>query len=596
MPIIDRRTRLKARRAFRKQKRQVEAVTANADDNINKHVIRRFGRLVYVRRFVALWTLLVLMLGFGALWQVRGMDKFYLETSPVSGGIYREGIIGTFTNLNPLFATSSVDASVSRLVFSGLLKVSPKGVVEPDLASDYKIEGNGKTYIVNLRNDVVWQDDQKFDADDVVFTYKTIQNADARSPLKSSWSGVEVTKISDYQVKFELPSALSSFIYSLTNGIVPEHVLSDVSVADLRSSNFNTIKPVGTGPYVLKTLEVTGNDAETRQERIALTKSANYFGNDGGPSGVVINSYRDEESMTQDFDQKIIQSMVGLDSVPEEITSQEDVTVISAPLTSSVNVFLNNSSVGLSEAKVRQALVSSVDVDSIRDSLSYDAVPVDSPFLRSHFAYDKSIVQLPYDKAKATTLLDEAGWVLNDKKMRIKDGKELKLRLVSQSLSEYSETAKHLQKAWLDIGVQVEAVLQPEEDIQAGVISRHDYDVLLYGISVGYDPDVFAYWHSTQADVNALARLNFSEYKSATADEALEAGRTRTDEELRKIKYKPFLQSWQADAPAIALYQPRFVMVVRGTFDGFQYGQLGSAVDRFYSISDWKIRNAEVVK
>ena len=40
------------------------------------------------------------------------------------------------------------------------------------------------------------------------------------------------------------------------------------------------------------------------------------------------------------------------------------------------------------------------------------------------------------------------------------------------------------------------------------------------------DPDVFAYWHSSQADIRAASRLNFSEYKSATADKALESGRT----------------------------------------------------------------------
>lgn len=596
MPIIDRRTKLKARRAYRKQKRQMEAATANADDSINKHFLNRFDRLFNVKRFVTLWTLLVFLLGVGALWQIRGMDKFYLKTTAVSGGVYREGILGNFTNLNPLFATSSVDASVSKLVFSGLMKVSPEGRVEPDLAKDYSADDTGKIYTVNLRSDVVWHDDQSFSADDVIYTYKTIQNSDARSPLKSSWNGVKVTKTGEYQVKFELPSALSSFKYSLTNGIVPEHILSKTPVAELRSSNFNTVKPIGTGPYTLKTLEVHGKDIESRQEKIALSRNPSYFGDSGGPTTVIIVTYKSEDSMTEDFKDQAIQSMVGLNSVPDDILSQEDVSLITAPLTSSVMVFFNNSSIGLDDAKVRQALVSSVDVETIRSNLGYDAVPVNSPFLRSHFAFDKDIIQLPYDKAKAVTLLDEAGWGLNERNIRVKDGKELKIRLVSQSLSEYSEIAKMLQMSWSEIGVQVEAILQPEVDIQSGTIARHEYDVLLYGVSIGYDPDVFAYWHSSQADINATSRLNFSEYKNDVADDALESGRTRIDEELRKIKYKPFLENWKADAPGFALYQPRFIMVVRGTFEGFAQGQMTSATDRFYSINDWKIRNAEVFK
>ncbi len=140
------------------------------------------------------------------------------------------------------------------------------------------------------------------------------------------------------------------------------------------------------------------------------------------------------------------------------------------------------------------------------------------------------------------------------------------------------------------------AILQAESDIQSGAISRHSYDVLIYGISIGYDPDVFAYWHSSQADPNSAAHLNLSEFRNDVADKALEGGRTRIDEDLRKVKYEPFLKVWRDEAPAIALYQPRFLMVVQGTFDGFQEGQLAQATNRFYSLPNWKVRNTQVVK
>jgi peptide/nickel transport system substrate-binding protein len=288
--------------------------------------------------------------------------------------------------------------------------------------------------------------------------------------------------------------------------------------------------------------------------------------------------------------------MVGLTSVSDEILSIPDTTLITAPLTSSVMVFLNNSNPDLSDIKVRKALLQATDVQEIRKSLGFRAVPTDSPFLRSQFAYNPDIVQHPYDIEASKASFMEAGWILNEEGMLTKDGKILKLRLVSQSLSEYSAITQQLQKDWSEVGVSVDAVLQPEEDIQSGAIARHDYDVLLYGISLGYDPDVFAYWHSSQADPNSQTQLNLSEYKSDTADSALEAGRTRVDPALRKIKYEPFLKAWRDDVPAIALYQPRFLMVVQGTFEGFQNGQLSTATDRYWSISNWKVRNDQVVK
>jgi peptide/nickel transport system substrate-binding protein len=288
--------------------------------------------------------------------------------------------------------------------------------------------------------------------------------------------------------------------------------------------------------------------------------------------------------------------MVGLTSVSDRKLDQENVSLVSAPLTSSVMVFLNNSNKILSDKIVRRALVQATNVEVIRNELGFNAVPSNSPMLRSQFAYNPDIVQLKYDVDAAKKALDEAGWVMGEDGIRAKDGVQMSFRLVSQSLSEYASISQKIQQQWQEIGVKVDALLQPEEDIQSGAISRHDYDVLLYGISIGYDPDVFAYWHSSQANPNAPTRLNLSEYKSDIADEALEAGRTRTDEELRKVKYEPFLKAWRDDAPAIALYQPRFFMVVRGTFEGFESGQLSSATDRYWSMSDWKIRNAQVVK
>lgn len=595
MNLIDRRTKLKARRAIRKQKRLAESMTEQADDDIDRLFFRRFSRLHNVRRFVLVWTVLVLLLGLGALWQVRGMDKYYLATVPVTGGVYREGIIGTFTNANPLFATSSVDSSVSRLIFSSLFKVSPDGEVVGDLATSLDIDSHGVVYTVFLRDDVYWQDGEKFDAEDVVYTYKTIQNSAARSPLRSSWNDVVVRSPDSGTVTFSLPNPLSSFSYALTNGIVPEHILGSQEPEDLRSSSFNTVEPVGTGPFKFKTLEVSGESKEERQEHIALVNNEGYFGSAPGLDSVVIRTYRGEDSMIEDFEQQKIQSMVGLNSVSDHITSDADVTVQQAPFTSSVMAFFNNSSSTLKDKKLRQALVLATNVEEIRNNLGFSAQPSNSPFLRSQFAYDPDIVQMSFNKAKAEKLLDEAGWVRGDDGYRTKKDITLKLRLISQSLSEYASITQKLQQQWGELGVKVEAILQPEEDIQSGALARHDYDVLLYGISIGYDPDVFAYWHSSQVGPNSTG-LNLSEYKSDKSDEALEAGRTRLDEDLRKIKYKPFLQAWKSDAPAVAIYQPRFLMVTRGTFTGFEGGQLSTATDRFWSISEWKVRNAQVVK
>jgi len=137
--------------------------------------------------------------------------------------------------------------------------------------------------------------------------------------------------------------------------------------------------------------------------------------------------------------------------------------------------------------------------------------------------------------------------------------------------------------------------MQSDTELQT-TLSLHSYDALLYGIELGPDPDVFAYWHSSQADARAQQRLNFSEYKSPASDAALEAGRTRSDPTIRAIKYRPFLEAWRNDAPAISLYQPRFLYVTHGQLFGFEPTVMNSGLDRYANVENWMIREEKTVK
>ena len=64
------------------------------------------------------------------------------------------------------------------------------------------------------------------------------------------------------------------------------------------------------------------------------------------------------------------------------------------------------------------------------------------------------------------------------------------------------------------------------------------------------------------------------------------------DPALRAEKYKPFLQAWQADAPALGLYQPRFLYITRGAVYGLREHAINTDADRFANVQDWQIRQA----
>ncbi|MEX1995473.1 MAG: peptide ABC transporter substrate-binding protein, partial [Candidatus Saccharimonadales bacterium] len=556
-------TKKEWRRKIRRRRREAVSLSRQADQKVENLLIRRFDRLVSVRRFVLLWVALFILLIIGSVLQFRALSSHYQALKPVSGGIFNEGIIGSFTNANPLYASGAADTAVTRLVFSGLLKYDQTNNLAGDLAESWQINEARTRYTLKLKENIVWHDNKPFTADDVVFTYQTLQNIEAQSSLYSSWQGITVAKQDSHTVTFDLPNPLGSFLHSLTNGIVPKHILADSQPEHLRSDPFNT-SPIGTGPFQWRSVEVSGLNSTDRQQRVTLGAFDKYWADRPKLDGFSIITFTDEQHLVEAFENKQLNGMSGLEALPESLKKDNHVQAYATALTASVMAFYNNSNPTLGNVGVRRALTHGVDRKQLPELFDYPTRFSDSPLLRGQLGYNRRITQLPYDQARANKLLDEAGWTRGKGGQRFQDNKPLTLNLSTQDTQNYSKVAKFLQEQWGKLGVKLDVKYYNGEDLQAFVIGSHDYDILLYGISIGVDPDIYAYWDSSQASLTSQGRLNLSEYKSTAADQAIQFARTRSDESIRAVKYRAFLTEWAKDAPALALYQPNFLYVSRG--------------------------------
>lgn len=589
--MLSRAYKLRVRRRLRLQKRQVGELGAQAEMHLENNFFKRLERLAVVKRFLFSWVLLIALLTGSVVFQSRSLSSYYQTLQPVPGGTYAEGMLGSFTNANPVYATGLVDASVSKLIFAGLFTYDTHGQLVGDLANNFTVDDRGTTYTVQLKQGLTWHDSAPLTADDVVFTYQVIQNADAHSPLYTSWQGVTVTAKDAHTVVFALPNPLISFPYSMTNGIIPKHILGNVPMVDMRTNAFNTANPIGAGPFAWQAIQVDGGSADTRQEQIALKPFLEYHAGAPKLRGFVLRTFRNTERLIQSFERREVNAVVGLSEVPAELQRDPNIWAYNIPLTAQVMTFFRSSQGVLADAKVRQALVRAADTTAIIDDLHYPTLPVREPLLRGQVGYNPSFFQPDYDPVAASSLLDGQGWQLGADGLRRKDGTVLSFSLYAQSGGEYEKVARALQRQWRAVGIDARVVLQDEANFQ-NTLAYHGYDALLFGISVGSDSDVFVYWHSSQADERLPVRLNFSEYKSGVADSALEAGRTRSDPALRSAKYQPFLQAWQADAPALGLYQPRFLYVTHGPVYGLSERPINTDANRFDNVHSWMIREA----
>jgi ABC-type transport system substrate-binding protein len=205
------------------------------------------------------------------------LTNFYLkntEIQPAPGGVYREGVIGWPRFINPIYANSDPDRDLVQLIFAGLMKYNDQMEIVPDLAEKYEVSQDGKIYIFYLRKNLFWQDKKPLTADDIVFTVKTIQNPEAKSPLRANWVGVKVNKIDELTVKFTLQKPYSAFLENCTLKIIPRHIWENIAIKNFPLNDEYNLKPVGSGPYKIK---------ETKRDRFGninyalLTPNELYF-------------------------------------------------------------------------------------------------------------------------------------------------------------------------------------------------------------------------------------------------------------------------------------------------------------------------------
>ena len=145
------------------------------------------------------------------------------------------------------------------LVFTCLFKTDKNGDIVPDLATDYSISDDGKTWTVNLRDDVVFSDNSTFDADDVAFTFNTGRDTESDIDLTNI---EEVTVKNSTCVEFNLVEPRSTFIYDLRYvGILPSDSYDNETFGE---------NPIGTGPYVL--------DHWDKGQQAIFKVNDNYYG------------------------------------------------------------------------------------------------------------------------------------------------------------------------------------------------------------------------------------------------------------------------------------------------------------------------------
>ena len=519
---------------------------------------------------------------FTSLAGLYALEQSLLVTVPAYGGSLTEGGVGSPQFINPLLAISDADRDLSALVHAGLMGLSGSGTLVPVLAESYTMSDDGKTYTFVLRKNAKFSDGTPITANDVVFTVGKAQDSGLKSPEYTNWSGVGVRAIDQRTVRFMLPKSYAPFLGLTTLGILPSHLWQNISNEEFPFSNLET-NPVGAGPFKVVS---TSRDASGLIKSVSLAENSYYALGRPYLDGIRFDFYSRTEDLARAFASGAIESVY---DIPAK-------GALTAPYTRVFGVFWNpNEKQVYARAEVRKALSLALDRhDIVATVLGGYATAIMGPVPPGGNVKQVPVLQSENPTATAAGVLQAAGWMYDGsariwKLSKGGSGKSgamslERITMRTSNVPELKNVASAVKADWEKLGIPVDIELYEPGDLLQNVIRPRKYEALLYGMVIGRDQDLYAFWNSQERNDPGL---NIALYVNKTVDTLLENARTSTDEAVRFLNLQKIEDVIAADYPAAFIYAPNFTYAVPNDLKGVRLPQIIIPADRFATAALW---------
>lgn len=517
------------------------------------------------RKILLFWVSVVFGLIFLFLSFATLSNKFLIEI-PTYGGTLSEGVIGVPRYINPVLASTDSEKDLSRLIFSGLVKKDINGNLINDLASEIVESEDKLIYTVTLNPDAKFHDGRKVTSDDVIFTLNKIQDRKVNSPIAINFEGVTTERIDEATFSFYLKKPFYHFKEALTFGILPRHLLEQLSAEEFTFSEFN-IRPIGSGPYKIDSVVKKSNIAN----KYILTANKDYLSGRPYLDKIIINIYPNTDDMLSALNDGRIEATAHLSYSSLGKINQSNKNVLSRSLTTVYSLSFNtNKNKLLADKDVRSYLGKSINKQEILDSVFGGYVTKKDFFFGSSFATNESELK---DLEK-----------LQDQVLNITTADTPELKQVTEKITE----------AWRAQGLEVNVIVYSISNL-AEIIKNRDFEILVFGSIIERDSDLYGYWHSSQ---RVYPGSNITNYTSTNMDKNLESLRQDFTEE-RASYLEEINQELIKEMPAVPLYANNLNYIVTDKNLAKQFDQalpidLLDKSERFINVKDWFIYKEKV--
>jgi peptide/nickel transport system substrate-binding protein len=454
-------------------------------------------------------------------------------------------------SLDPRYGLDDSSQKVHQLIFDGLLRIDDhlQYVTEGGLAE--RLENpEPTTWVVTLRKGVRFHDGHELNADDVLYTYRTILDPASRSPHRGAFRGLRSVEARDaLTVVFTLSEPFASFPTNLViPQIIPAGAGSDVAA-----------RPIGTGPYRFV--------RHLPDDRVELAAFADYWAGRPANDGLVLRVVPDEVMRGLELRKGTIDLVVN-DVSPDilyQLGRDQHLQTATAPGVDYQYIGINLLDPALRDVRVRRALAHAIDrqaiVDHLRRGLATPADGLIPPIAR---AYEPGIASHSFDPAGARHLLDEAGYLDPDG-----DGPAPRLRLTLKTSNiEFNRLqAAVVQENLAGVGIALDVRTYEFATLFADVIAGNfQLYFLQWAGGALADPDILRRaFHSSQTPPNGFNRGRFSHPE---VDALLDEVATSLDPVRRQAALAQVQQALAREVPYVSLWHKTNFAIAQRSLTG----------------------------
>lgn len=487
----------------------------------------------------------------------------------------------------------------------------------------------GVYFDISILPEAKWDNGNPITAEDYIFTIKAIN-----LPLSNAAKYREVTQnitdiipdISDPK-KFRVIFA-KDYILALEAAVNVEiypryvydslNVMSNYNFADLVDDNEQTFKAdsalvqfadrfnsnafsrdviSGSGPYKFVSW--------TSDQNIVLEKKENYWGVSQthqslkqGPDKMVFHIIADELAAVSQLRGGSIDVIneISADSYKElsdDPASKNNFSFYHPALIKHYFININNQDPILSDKNVRRALAHLVDVNNIISNLENGmGIRSVGPVHPIKKTFNKDLVPIPFDPAKATELLTQSGWKDDDKDgilEKMVNGKkanlDIEMLISGQELGK--KLALMMQESAKNVGINLRITEKDFKLIRAENLKTRKFQLVPAVIS----QDIIAWddlnkWHSENDTPDGSNEMS---YRNKVTDDMIDKILITKDVNERIGLYKKIQEQIYNDQPAIFLYAPEEKIVISKKWNSSATAKRPGYVANTFTLSGVKV-------